>query len=62
VDQAHATQRPSQERFLLGRWVEAVAEGSLHGLILQDRRDSASRRASVAIPPRPEARGFSRGF
>jgi hypothetical protein len=69
VDQAHATQCPAQERFLLGRWVEAVAEGSLHPYTLQDRRDSgkghsaaSSRLTPVAIPPRPEVRGFSRGI
>lgn len=67
VNQAHAPQRPAQERFLLGRWVEAVAEGSLHPYSLQDGRASvsgpvvaSSPAKPVAIPPRPEVRGFSR--
>jgi hypothetical protein len=67
VDQTHATQCPTQERFLLGCGIEAVAEGSLHHYILQDRRGSvrvhagaSSPVAPVAIPPRPEVRGFSR--
>lgn len=69
VNQSHAPQRPAQERFLLGRWVEAVAEGSLHPYSLQDRRASvsglvvaSSPAKPVAIPPRPEVRGFSRVF
>lgn len=69
VNQAHATQRPAQERFLLGRWVEAVAEGSLHPYSLQDCRASVSGLVGasspakpVAISPRPEVRGFSQVF
>ena len=66
VNQAHATQRPAQKGLLLGCWVEAVAEGSVHLYSLQDGRASVSGHAGasspakpVAIPPRPEVRGFS---
>lgn len=40
VNQTHAAQRPAQERLLLGRWVKAVAECSLHSYTLQDEGNS----------------------
>ncbi len=36
VNQAHASERPAQERLLFRRWIEAVAECSLHLYTLQN--------------------------